>query len=261
MRIALAGLAVRRPARVADADRAGQRFAAKTRLEVYELAFGAPALDVAVDQGGDAGRIVAAIFQALQRLDQQGGDGCLADDSDDAAHRKVVPDGGELLVFGPLGRRRAGLQLGTKRGSAPLLCDLARPAEGQGTGRDVLGDDAARRHVGAAADLHWRDQGAVGADERLRANHGAPLAVAIVVHGDRAGADVGGRADVGIAQIGQVVGLGAAAHASGLELDEVADMDLVGDIRARPDTGERADEGIAADAGAFDVAEGLDLRP
>ena len=86
MGVALGRLAVGRPARVADADRAGQRLAAETRLEVHELAFGAPALDVAVDQGGDAGQVVAAIFQALQRLDQQGGDGCLADDSDDAAH-------------------------------------------------------------------------------------------------------------------------------------------------------------------------------
>ncbi len=45
-----------RPARVADADRARQRLAAEPRLEVHKLAFGAPALDVAVDQGGDARR-------------------------------------------------------------------------------------------------------------------------------------------------------------------------------------------------------------
>ena len=57
-----------------------------------------------------------------------------------------------------------------------------------------------------------------GADDR------AMLAVAVVVHGDRAGADVAARPDVGIAQIGQMVGLGAAPHARGLELDEVADM-------------------------------------
>ncbi len=57
-----------------------------------------------------------------------------------------------------------------------------------------------------------------------------------------------------------MVGLGAAAHAGRLELDEVADMDLVGDVRARPDARERTDDDVAADAGAFDVAEGLDLR-
>src|SRR5205807_2717239 len=86
MGVALRWLAVRCPARMADADRARQRLAPKTRLEVHELAFGAPALDMAVDQGGDAGRVVAAILQAPQRLDQQGSDWCLADDSDNAAH-------------------------------------------------------------------------------------------------------------------------------------------------------------------------------
>ena len=34
--------------------------------------------------------VVAAIFQALQRLDQQGRDRRLADDSDDAAHGRIV---------------------------------------------------------------------------------------------------------------------------------------------------------------------------
>ena len=45
--------------------------AAEPRLEVGQLALGAAALDVAVHQGGDARRIVAAIFQPLQRVDQQ----------------------------------------------------------------------------------------------------------------------------------------------------------------------------------------------
>ena len=99
MGVALGGLAVGRPARVADADRARQRLAAEPRLEVHKLALGAPALDVAVDQGGDAGRIVAAIFQALQRLDQQGGDGSLADDSDDAAHGRSRPRGGAICSW------------------------------------------------------------------------------------------------------------------------------------------------------------------
>ena len=40
------------------------------------------------------------------------------------------------------------------------------------------------------------------------------------------------RADVGIAEIGEMVGLGAAPHRRGLELDEVADMDVVGRRRS-----------------------------
>ena len=59
-----------RPARVADANRTGQRLGAEPCLEVYKLAFGAPAIDVPVDQSGHAGRIIAAILKALQRLNQ-----------------------------------------------------------------------------------------------------------------------------------------------------------------------------------------------
>src|ERR1700730_1578207 len=90
MGVALRRLAVGRPARVADADRAGQRRHAESRLEIDQLALGAAAVDVAVDQRGDARRVVAAIFQPLQRLDQQRRDGRFADNSDDAAHGRIV---------------------------------------------------------------------------------------------------------------------------------------------------------------------------
>ena len=111
MGVALGRLAVGRPARVADADGAGQRLDAEPRLEIHQLAFGAAALDVAVVQGGDAGRVVAAIFQPLQRLDQQGRDGRFADDSDDAAHGMLSRKG--LLVAGLLGGRCTSFQFDT----------------------------------------------------------------------------------------------------------------------------------------------------
>ena len=90
----------------------GQRLRAEPRLEVDQLALGPAAVDVAVDQGGDARRVVAAIFQPLQRLDQQGRDGGLADDSDDAAHG--MPSRKGLLVARPLGGRCTSFQFGTK---------------------------------------------------------------------------------------------------------------------------------------------------
>ena len=74
MGVALGRPAVGGPAGVADADGAGDRRLAEAGLEVDELALGAAALDPAVDQGGDAGGVIAAIFQALQRLDQAGRD-------------------------------------------------------------------------------------------------------------------------------------------------------------------------------------------
>jgi hypothetical protein len=51
---------------------------ARAAREVDELALGAAALDAAVDQGRDPGRIVAAIFEPPQPFDQLGATGRLA---------------------------------------------------------------------------------------------------------------------------------------------------------------------------------------
>ena len=71
MRVALGRRAVRRPARMADAGRAGQRQTIQHGGEIAKLALGSAALDVAVDQRGDAGAVVAAIFQPAQRIQDQ----------------------------------------------------------------------------------------------------------------------------------------------------------------------------------------------
>ena len=86
MRVALGRAAVRRPARVADAGVPGERLGEQPAFEVAQLALGAAALEMAVLDGGDAGRVVAAIFEPAQRVDEVGRDGLLPDDSDDAAH-------------------------------------------------------------------------------------------------------------------------------------------------------------------------------
>ena len=89
--------AVRRPAGVADADRAGQRRALEQRREVDELALGAAPLDMAVGQRRDAGRVVAAIFQPPEAVEQQRRRRRLAQNADDAAHlslpRGTAPPG------------------------------------------------------------------------------------------------------------------------------------------------------------------------
>ncbi len=54
MRVALRRAAVRRPARVADAGVALQRLLGEPQLQILELALGAPALEMAVLDGGDA---------------------------------------------------------------------------------------------------------------------------------------------------------------------------------------------------------------
>ena len=86
VRVALVGRAMGRPARMADADGAGNRLIDQPHFQIGKLALGAPPLDLAVDQCGDARRIVAAIFEPPQPFDEQGGDFVFADDADDAAH-------------------------------------------------------------------------------------------------------------------------------------------------------------------------------
>ena len=54
--------------------------------QVDQLAHRAAAVELAVVHRGDAGGVIAAIFQPLQRLDQQGGNLVIAQNTDDAAH-------------------------------------------------------------------------------------------------------------------------------------------------------------------------------
>ena len=56
------------------------------------------------------------------------------------------------------------------------------------------------------------------------------FADAVVVAGDRAGADVDLLANRRVAEIGEVVGLRAAAERRVLELDEVADVRVFADV-------------------------------
>ena len=87
----LVGPPVGRPAGVADADRARQRRLRELDLEVAELALGAPALEpAAVLERCDAGRIIAAVFEPLQRVDDLQRDGRLAQYSDDPTHAPQV---------------------------------------------------------------------------------------------------------------------------------------------------------------------------
>ena len=91
MGVALDRLAVRRPARVAEAGVALQRMVGEPQLEVLELALGAPAVEMAVLDGGDAGRIIAAIFEPPQGVDEIAGDRLRSKYADDAAHASFPP--------------------------------------------------------------------------------------------------------------------------------------------------------------------------
>ena len=78
--------AVRRPARVADAVVAGDRIGADDLLEIRQLAGAAPQVDRAVADDRHARRVVAAIFEPPQPVDQDRDDVLRSDVSDDPAH-------------------------------------------------------------------------------------------------------------------------------------------------------------------------------
>ena len=73
------------------------------------------------------------------------------------------------------------------------------------------------------------------------------LLAAVVVRGDRAGAEVGPLADVGVPDVGQVGHLRARADVRVLDFDEGADLRSLADDRARPQVGEGPHRGVAAD--------------
>src|SRR5688572_8893648 len=77
--------------RVCDAEPARQRLRAELGLELRDFADGAAQSELLVGlHDGEASRVVAAVFEALQALDEHGNDVALCDGSDDAAHNLSV---------------------------------------------------------------------------------------------------------------------------------------------------------------------------
>src|SRR5690606_37045946 len=153
--------------------------------------------------------------------------------------------GGRLIGAGELLRRAL------PPGDRPL----ARARHGQLVRRRVLRDRRARTNRRTRTDLDGRDQSRVGADERAVADHGAMLVRAVVVARDRARADVDAAAEGRVADVAQVIHLGAGRSPAVLHLDEVADLHLRVELRARPDAGEGTD--LAARARPDAVEHGM----
>ncbi len=92
MRIAFRRRAMRCPARMANTDRTVERPVVERLFEIEEFAFRAPSLDFAMRQRCDAGAVVAAIFEPLQCLEDNRGNGLRSDDADNSAHVQSPED-------------------------------------------------------------------------------------------------------------------------------------------------------------------------
>lgn len=66
----------------------GEAFGGEPHLEIPELALGAPARELAVFKSGDARRIIAAVFETLQRANDRTRDRSRPQYAHYAAHRR-----------------------------------------------------------------------------------------------------------------------------------------------------------------------------
>src|SRR5205814_4989732 len=78
--------AVGRPARVRNAGGAVQGMVGELAREIVELALGAPPLELTPFDRADAGRVITAIFEPLEAIEQPLRDIGLPDNSDNPAH-------------------------------------------------------------------------------------------------------------------------------------------------------------------------------
>src|SRR5688572_31636599 len=119
--------------------------------------------------------------------------------------------------------------------------DLWRALDGQGTRRDVFRDHGAGSNVRAFANRQGSDETRVRPYEGVVTDRRVVLVDAVVVARDRPRTDVDAISHRGIADVREVVGLGAASDARLLDLDEVADPRLDADVRLRPQVAERSE--------------------
>ncbi len=138
MRIGLVGHAMRRPARMRDAGATGERIGQVLRFHLAHLALGAHATDFALVQHGQAGRVVAAVFQRLQSGNQQRRHITLGSSGNDSTHSLLLlgnrcdpSDHEARLCRHPIstnfhGHRRACRWRIMGRGSTPDQCTLRR---------------------------------------------------------------------------------------------------------------------------------------
>src|SRR5580658_2279110 len=143
MRVLFGRAAVGGPARVPDPVNAFQRGRANGFFQVVQLARRAPNFQLAVfSHDGNAGRIVAAIFQALQAVQNQRHYGLVANVTDNSAHEDLLLEaalGSKLRAAAPTIRLayRSNQTTAANTRSAAEVTSSGTEVEGPGTGRRV----------------------------------------------------------------------------------------------------------------------------
>ena len=202
--------AMSRPARVADADDAGSSAGGASRFrQIAELALTAPNRHLAIVEHRDAGRVVAAVFELAQAFQDQ-----RRRFSDGRCIRRCrtlffVSFHLPALLLGPAFAHAFLAVVEYQRSRGNVMAHRAR-----GSDVNVVAQGDRRHQSGIAADLH------AVADRRLI------FLEAVVVARDRAGANVGVAADGHVAEIREMVGLGAIANLGFFRLDEIADVNV-----------------------------------
>src|SRR5699024_7639690 len=83
----------------------------------------------------------------------------------------------------------------------PLYDSLSAFADGQRPGRDVVADRRTSAGIGAITDGHGGHEHIIRAGARVPAHLRARFGETVVIGHDRAGADIGALADIGVADI------------------------------------------------------------
>ena len=124
----------------------------------------------------------------------------------------------------------------------------------QRTGRHVMADGGAGRREGVVAHGHGSHQIRVAADEGVIADGGVELALAVIVAGHGAAAEVAVLAHGGIADVGQVADGVALGKVGILRLDIGTQMAALGSFGAGAQMAEGADLVVGADVAFIALA-------
>ena len=171
MGVLLGRPAVRRPPRVADAVVARDRVQRDDVLEPRELAGAAPQLDGAVVHDRDARRVVAAVFEPPQPVDEHRDDFLGSDVSDNPAHC-LWPHSLRLRrARRPRARLLSCSFYCSFFSTQPSMFRCLPALTASAPGGTFLADGRAAADVGALADRDRRDELRVAADERAVFDH------------------------------------------------------------------------------------------